>query len=191
MRGWWSRSSACIFGWCLPYRRPNSVSNGCGRCSLAKALAHRPGLRHRQLPPKRMAMRQALLPYLQLRLRSPQGRSKRRLGQPGSQTRTPPKAVIVRGRGAWGPRPIPGPRAPSAATRSWRWDSAARCAGRGRSMRCPLGWRYASTAMPCSVPCAMRSKSCAARRAGRSLRQGCPLAWGQRNTAPRPGRYWR
>ena len=37
--------------------------------------------------------------------------------------------------------------------------------GQGISMRCPPGWRYALTAMPCSAPCATSWKSCAARRA--------------------------
>ena len=63
-----------------------------------------------------------------------------------------PKAGTVRGRVAWVPMPMQVPLASSAATRSWRWGSAARCAVKATSMSCPPGWRFALTATPCSVP---------------------------------------
>ena len=59
-----------------------------------------------------------------------------------------------RGTGRLGADAYGGLSAPRAAMRSWQWGSAARCAVRAPSMRCPPGWRCASTAMPCSVPCA-------------------------------------
>ena len=63
-----------------------------------------------------------------------------------------PKVGTVRGRVAWVPMPMQVPLASSAATRSWRWGSAARCAVKATSMSCPPGWRFALTATPCSVP---------------------------------------
>ena len=67
-----------------------------------------------------------------------------------------PEAAIGRAPAASEPRPIRGPSGWSAAMRSWRWGSAARCVVRAPSMRCLLGWRCASTAMPCSAPYATR-----------------------------------
>jgi hypothetical protein len=78
-----------------------------------------------------------------------------------------------RGRVVWGPRPLQGPRAWSAAPRHWRWGRAARWAVRGRSRRGPLGWRDAWTAGPSSALGATRSPSGAVRRAGRCLRRNC------------------
>ena len=47
--------------------------------------------------------------------------------------------ATARATGAWALRPMGVPSAWSAATRSWRWVSAARCAVRATSMRCPPG----------------------------------------------------
>ncbi len=66
-------------------------------------------------------------------------RIKRRRGPRRGRSGRSPQAGTVQGRAAWVPRPMRGPRASSAATRSWRWGSAARCVVRAPSMRCPPG----------------------------------------------------
>ena len=137
----------------------------------------RPRRKHRPLPAKRIAMGQMPLPCSKP-MPTEQARRgiKRRRGNRRGRSGPSPQAGTVQGRAAWVPLPMQVPRASSAATRSWRWVSAARCVVRATSMRCPPGWRFASTAMPCSVPCATSEKSCAARRAVQSLRPSCLLA---------------
>ena len=133
--------------------RPNSVQSGCGPYSLASAPRLR--WRHRPLLAQRLAMGHTPLLCAKLMPTAQARRGiKRRRGHRRGQSGRSPQVGTGQGRAAWGLMPMQVPHASSAATRSWRWASAARCVVRAPSMHCPPGWRCVSTAMPCSVPCA-------------------------------------
>jgi len=148
--------------------------SACGQVFTATLPAEAAAEKYSPLPAKQIVMGHTPLPCAKLMPTAQARRGiTRRRGNRRGQSGLSPQAGTVQGRAAWGPRPMQVPRASSAATRSWRWVSAVRCVVRATSMRCPPGWRCASTAMPCSVPYSTSEQSDAARRAGPSLRPGC------------------
>ena len=173
-----------------PCKRPASAQSGCGPCSVASTPRDRPGRKHHALRAKRRAIRHASVPCSTPIQRLRRRRINRCLGRCRSQRGPGAKADTARGQVAWAPQPIQVRRVSSAATQSGRRVSVARCVVKAPYMICPPGWRDALTAMPCSAPDAMRSKSCGARRVARYFRQNCLRVSGTRSPAPRPGRRW-